>query len=347
MDACMAQKMLPHILAIVGMAVALGQVASARMTEDEARRALARVVGVSLEGWRSRVEHDTICFFQAEPGRGVTEYRANLETGAFGGYSQPFPEWAGQPEGAECPEPLVSADQAERAGRDEAKRWMGDAYSRITEWAVESRAGEGYYAVRGHGDRRGEPPRDGLSPWCSAFVSCLDAKVFYYGQTVPVEVEPIDPVVSAERALEIARKHMEEPDARVLSEPWLWQSPQGKRELKWTFAMGFPAAQEEPGNDTRHVGHERPARLYEIDALTGDILLCDIASGFSDRAGAPERALSPAEGVPEPSAASVVPSAEPAPEAGGTPAVPVVPLAGAGVVLVLGVAAVMVVRRRR
>jgi hypothetical protein len=164
---------------------------------------------------------------------------------------------------------------------------------------------------------------------------------------VPEYSEPIPPKVSADEALEVARRHLRDPSAKLTKAAILDQNDRGPGSLDWLLEV-----LTEPPPPSRVVKPDGTVEEYQVsgaglhritvDALTGEVVEDVVPRSAEAIAGA-----EPEQPAPPASVASVVPSAEPVTNAGGTPAVPVVPLAGAGVVLVLAVGALVVIRRRK
>ena len=309
---------------------------SEELTIDEARAVAEQAMGVSLSGakveTRATTYADTLAIFELPPRGGrCSMYFVGLRSGRFLGYSVPRPSSHATDRAA------LTTEEALQVAKTEALTRMGDVAAKF-EWQTHD-SSPGYVEVAGIAPPVGDPPHLGLEPFCWVRVDRASGTVCSYRQYWPLRPDPVAPKVPREEAVRTAIKEFGEPDART-GEVTLHQ-PAGVPIWHVPVQSAHWPEQTYTGDDgiVYHAGSDPRSCVYRVDALTGEIVGADTYEG-----AAAERL---AEGVPEPSAASVIASAGPAPKAGGRPAVPVVPVAGAGVVLVLAVGALVVIRRRK
>jgi len=318
------------------------------VTIDEALETVRRTMGSDLEVIRTRQTgryYPKYRFFARPEGRRLS-VSVDKHTGRLESYTRPTPLWPGKAEGTPAPS-VMSVQEAERIAVAEALRLMGEDYSRLG--PSKRSLDPEYNTVDIYWPQQlvGDPPRGGVTPGCTVKVSLVDGGIVSFSSRVPECSDPIPPKVTADEAVEAARKHLDDATATPARAPSLIQNQYGPGTLHWYVKLATappPPTRVVKADGTVEEVHISGAGLHliTVDALTGEVV------GDSQAGGT--EAIPPGESeepTPLPSTASVIPSPEPAPNAGGTPAVPVVPLAGAGVVLVLAAAAVVVVRRRR
>jgi len=322
--------------------------ANAEVTQDQALSAVRSTLGADAQLIKTR-----------ETGRYYPKYRMLVQlgdlrltatvdkrTGRFQSYRRATPQWPGRQQGEPAPT-VIAPKEAERIAVAGAQRIMGDDYAGLGPRT--SSLDEDYNVLGVYWPEQlvGDPPRGGVTPECTVTVSLVDGGIVAVQSRVPEWSQPVTPRVTAEQAVEIARKHLNDPTANLIKDAVLDQNDRGPGSLDWyvTLASAPPAPTRVVKADgTVEEVHISGAGLHlvTVDALTGEVV------GDSQAGGT--EAIPPGESeefTPLPSTASVIPSPEPVTKAGGTPALPVVPLVTVGVALLLGVAAVVVVCRRR
>ena len=173
------------------------------IAEEHAGGSLAPLPEVELDGGR-RIGIYT---------DGTRQYRVDLATGAFLGWSE-IPPVSGDPR--PCNE-----DEAIALVSEEARRHVPVAADDLA-WTVVGRAGDAI-VIRGEGPKRGTPPRSGLSHSVLARVSSTEGRVMSFTIDEPAPSPPMPVEVSREEAIAAAQNAVGDEAAAVVGEPSLSQ----------------------------------------------------------------------------------------------------------------------------
>ncbi len=230
-------------LITLGLALLAGPVTvdEARLiAEEHAGGSLAPLPEVELDGGR-RIGIYT---------DGTRQYRVDLATGAFLGWSE-IPPVSGDPR--PCNE-----DEAIALVSEEARRHVPVAADDLA-WTVVGRAGDAI-VIRGEGPKRGTPPRSGLSHSVVAWVSSTEGRVTSFAIDEPAPSPPMPVEVSREEAIAAAQNAVGDEAAAVVGEPSLSQVRDAAR---WSIEL-----RDKVGD----------RYLVRINASTGEVMSVSKAS---------------------------------------------------------------------
>jgi len=260
------------------------------------------------------------------------DYGVNLTTGKFIGWVDITD--SREPRQKDPVNP-ITREQALTKARDLATHYLGTQMAAtmsftIIDWPRSATSDE--VTISAEGERRGDPPRYGLSPVCYLSLRRSTGLVKAYSQQVPDPEDPVVPQVAPERASELAlaeagKRRYRTDGVHAKGAPELRQHKGG---VWWTVSFNYDA----PATD----GVEHLAFIAEVDALTGAVTRLDTALGV-----APDHSTDSAGGAPG------VPGPVPKATTDGSQGTVRGAVAGGTALLaaVLGLAAVLAHRRSR
>jgi len=291
--------------------------AAADITVDEARSLAARVTGYSLEAAEVKESPNDIgrMFYEfvLRDAKNLLMLTCWVDAvqGVVTGWTEAHDARLGDRE------PCQTADAALVRARNLSRRALGPDADRLA-WTARPH-GEDTWRVEGDGGPAGDPPRTGLTPMVLVDIE-LNGRVRMYSQIVPDGGPPIPTGVPLEAAtaaaakqLGIARAELQPQDTPRLRQRW------GR--LCWDLRFRDADAPLSGGRQRKDYPH-----YATVDAVTGEVLWTDRTYGGMSRSDA---AYTPTFPPPRPPVAA---------RAG---------LGAAGIVVVVGIAALVVRRFRR
>jgi len=253
-----------HCLHIAASIVLMGaRLATADITVEEAHDLAEDSVSAVLGPEPVRMD-------EAPTGPKIATFAGTLDTGqevrvmveltdgVLGGYMR---DGAWTSEGD--PGPNVSAAEAERVAREEARRILGEQAENLTWKPIRTPSGRDY-KFDADGPLLGDPPRRGLSPHVTVSVSDRDGMVISYSQIMPTEDAPIPVTVSRDEALRIATGRLVPGGHEIVREPYLYQR-WGR--VEWRFTVRAPRPADDPAARLGDAAYD-----FRIDAATGEVI---------------------------------------------------------------------------